>query len=92
MNAQKRDANEPEIIEFLRGVGTRVQQMDKSDGFDLLVTCGLHYIVEVKNPARKWALTEAEQKTKDEIESAGGRYYVVTSVEDAARVIGWEIT
>jgi L-lactate utilization protein LutB len=47
--------------------------------------------VEVKNPARAWKLTEAEQKTKDEIESAGGKYYIVETVKDAARVIGWEI-
>jgi len=91
MNAQKRDANEGEIIDFLRGVGAYVSQMDKSAGFDLLVVCGLVYVVEVKNPARKWKLTEAEAKTKQEIESAGGRYYIVETVEAAARVIGWEI-
>ena|SRR3990167_9388758 len=86
-----RDSNEAEIIQFLRATGARVQQMTERAGFDLLVTCELHYIVEVKNPARKWKLTEAEAKTKQEIESAGGRYHIVETVEQAARVIGWEI-
>jgi len=80
-----RDANEREIIDFLRAAGCVVWQMDRKDGFDLLVTSrntGTH-IVEVKNPARKWKLTEAEIKKRFEIESVGRTYWIVEDIEDA---------
>ena len=80
-----RDANERGIIEFLRAAGCIVWQMDRKDGFDLLVTSrqtGTH-IVEVKNPARKWKLTEAEIKKRFEIESVGRTYWIIEDITDA---------
>ena len=84
MKAAKRDDNEKEIVEYLRAAGARVQFMCKDEGFDLLVTYqGVHFVVEVKNPARKWVLTEAEKKTLEEIEYAGGVYYILEDIDDA---------
>ena len=84
MKAAKRDDNEKEIVEFLRACGARVQFMDKDAGFDLLVTYqGKHLVVEVKNPKRKWKLTDAEQETKRQIQHADGVYYILENENDA---------
>ena len=79
----KRDANEAEIIEFLRRVGCVVVQMTKDAGFDLIVASprtGTH-IVEVKNPAKKWTLTAAEKILREQI---GEQYIIIENLEDAA--------
>lgn len=50
--AQRRDANEPAIIEALQAVGCTVEQLSLEDGPDLLVgRLGLNYLLEVKRPA-----------------------------------------
>ena len=82
-----RDANERGIIELLQAAGCVVWQMDRKAGFDLLViSAGDVEIVEVKNPAKKWKLTDAEQKKKDEVESVGGTYWIVTDEDSALRM------
>jgi hypothetical protein len=84
-----RDKNEREIIEVLRRVGCVVWQMDRKAGFDLLVIApsdGGVEIVEVKNPARKWTLTEDEKKKKAEVESVNGVYWIIEDIEDALNV------
>lgn len=88
MIAQKRDKNEPEIVEALRRVGCVWIAMDRNAGFDGIVISprnGTH-IYEVKNPAEKWELTPAEKKRKAEVETAGGVYNVVLGVEQALMI------
>ena len=85
----KRDANEAEIVEYLRFVGCVIIQMSKDAGFDMVVTRGSrNHIVEIKNPAVKWKLTDAEKSRKAEIEYAGGRYWVIETVDQAAKMLG----
>jgi hypothetical protein len=82
-----RDTNEREIIDLLRKIGCVVWQMDRTAGFDLLViSAGDVEIVEIKNPAHKWKLTEAEAKKKAEVESVGGVYWIVTDEDDALKM------
>jgi hypothetical protein len=89
MRAEKRDANEREIITVARHAGAHVIQMDKSVGFDLLVIhrTGTH-IVEVKNPERKWKLTQAEEACSRRVERVGQTYNVVEIAEDMLEVLG----
>jgi len=91
MQAQKRDANEPAIVQALRAVGCIWIPMDRMAGFDAIVISprtGTH-MFEIKDPAKKWALTPAEQKRKDEVEAAGGLYCVVLTVEQALIIAGY---
>lgn len=82
-----RDANERGLIELLRRIGCVVWQMDRKAGFDLLViSAGDVNIAEVKNPAKKWKLTDAEQKKKDEVESVGGIYWIIENEDDALKM------
>jgi hypothetical protein len=83
-----RDANEREIIDALRAAGCYVQQMDRKDGFDLLVINrnGV-FIMEVKNPTKKWTMTPAEQKLMDEMSARGQIYYVIEDIQEALNVI-----
>ena len=98
MYAQRRDANEPEIIRAYRDVGAYVQQMDKDDGFDLLVCFrGQAHIVEVKNPRKQQTreglikmLTENELEVMRAVEATGVRYNIVTNEAEAKAVIKWK--
>ena len=89
MTADKRDANEREIITVARHAGAHVIQMDKNAGFDLLVIhrSGVH-IVEVKNPEYKWKFTPAEEAQMRRVEKAGQTYNVVEIAEDMLEVLG----
>ena len=88
VKAAKRDDNEKEIVEYLRGCGARVQFMDKDAGFDLLVTYqGIHFVVEVKNPARKWKLTDAEKETQEQMEGKGAPYFIIEDIDDAEWIL-----
>jgi len=87
---QKRDANEPEIVEFLRAVGAGVFLMDAKDGWDLTVMYnGRLHILEVKEAGR-YRLTKHEREVCRRMEEAGGTYHVVQSIKDAAEAIGLE--
>lgn len=89
-NKNRRDENELEIIGFWKSIGRTVIQMPRDVGFDLLLICpltGLH-IVEVKNPAVKWKLTPAEEARRLQVERAGGKYELVETLADAARICG----
>lgn len=85
----KRDANEAELVSFWKRCGCIWIPQDRRAGFDgLLVAWSGIYIVEVKNPAGKNRLTEAEKRCKAEIESTGQAYNIIRTVEEAARLIG----
>ena len=89
MRLNRRDANEAGLVQFWRALGCEWIEMSRHAGFDgvLVALNGVH-IVEVKNPARRWTLTEAEQQRKAAVEQAGGRYNIVETDDDARRLIG----
>lgn len=74
----KRDANEGEIFDVLRGFGIVVEPMDRPCdavcGFG-----GVNYLVEVKN-GTKAKLTPSQQKFKD---SWKGQFKTLHTVEEA---------
>jgi Holliday junction resolvase len=82
----KRDANEKEIVRFFRQCGCVVIRQDRYAGFDLLVidrdTC---YVVEIKHTHELDNLTTNEKTLWELI---GKMYHIVTSVEEAAKLIG----
>ncbi len=96
MYAQRRDANEREIVDALHGLRAYVQQMDKSAGFDLLVGWrGVLYAIEVKNPAYRpktkpveTMLTDAEMEVKLLFDAANVDYHIVFTVDDVLQVLG----
>lgn len=96
MKAQRRDDNEREIVEFLRGNGWTVRYCDKSEGHDLDVSRAdrgstILFRVEVKNPHQppsKRRLTENEALFKAKTEREGGKYWILLSIRDAALMIG----
>jgi hypothetical protein len=90
--ANRRDKNEPPIVEYLQRAGCEVIQMQPGQGCDLIVIAqnGVH-VVEVKNPDYKWELTAAESMMKLRIEQNGQRYNVIETIEDAARMINREV-
>lgn len=97
MYAQRRDINEPEIVDALRRVGAYVQQMDKSAGFDLLVAFrGGLYAIEVKSTGGKKKsreqlermLTENEYLTMQLLQAVGVKYHIVTDAAAALAAAG----
>lgn len=84
MIAQRRDGNEPLIVQALERCGAYVAKMDKAVGFDLLVVCprGTH-VVEVKDPLQRWKLTPNEAAVKAEIQLCGGAYFVIETPDEA---------
>lgn len=89
----KVDSNQKEIVEALRGVGCYVLHLHQlKNAFDLLIAWRGHvWIVEVKSdkqPPSKQKLTEGEQKCSDALQSVGVKYNVITSPEQALRLIG----
>ena len=85
--AQRRDKNEPEIVQAVRGVGAVVEYMDASAAFDLLVIWfGSIYIAEVKQPGEK--LTPNEQALADRLTGVGGHLHIWHNPEEALATIG----
>ena len=96
MIAQKRDINEPDIVNPLRNdLKVTWIPMDKDAGFDgLVIWRGRVHIVEIKNPeylTKKGVeamLTENEKETKRMVEAAGGVYNIWLTLGDALRTLG----
>ena len=90
-SAQKRDGNEAGLIQLMRGVGAYVQQMDKSEGFDLLVAFrGSLYAMEVKGPG-KYRLTDNERATCEHMEARDVTYHIVQDEKDVMQVLGLDV-
>jgi len=88
-NTNKRDGNEKEIIAFFIKAGASMVQGSIGQGYDLLVLYrGLLHVVEIKMPSERKHLTESEKSLKHMAESHGIAYNVITSVEEAAEMIG----
>jgi len=87
--ADRRDENEREYVDLWRGLGYLWIPAKPGQGYDgILVTPIDIFIVEVKNGARKWKLTESEQRVKDEVERLGHEYCIVEDLEDAEILAG----
>lgn len=87
--SDKRDANEPEIIAWLRERGCRVIQMSRGAGYDLQVFSPGGVIlppIEIKNPRYAWNYTEDEQGLLVWCHDNGLDYLTVTSVDDMATI------
>jgi hypothetical protein len=90
--ANRRDENESAIVSFWRDLGCDWIEQSIDAGFDglLFAPNGMH-IVEIKNPLKKWKLTDRELITKSNVEFHGEEYHIVQTIEDSARVVGREI-
>ena len=89
MPLNRRDNNEADILDLWKALGCHWIPQPRQNGFDLVLIArnGAH-IVEIKNPARKWELTEAEQRRKAKVEAAGGTYHIIQTYDDARRLVG----
>ena len=91
--AARIDANQPDIVEALRGVGASVQPLHTvGEGCpDLLVAFRMvNYVIEVKDGAKP---PSARKLTPDQIDwhdAWRAPVFIVETVADALRVIGME--
>jgi hypothetical protein len=91
MRADKRDKNEHDILAFFKAAGCVWVAMKPGQGFDgLLLHRGHLHIVEVKS-GKRWKLTDCEAKMQGDAMIQGVDYHVITSVEDAQRLIDSEV-
>ena len=88
MRNAKVDANQKEIVTALRRSGAvvkHVHQLKKL--FDILVYYnGQTYNVEIKTDKKK-KLTPGELECKTDLESVGVKYWVITSIDEALKMI-----
>lgn len=83
--AKRRDLNEPDIITALEAAGCDVLQ---ADDVDLLVgRQGVTYLLEVKRPKRtsESRIRPIQKRLRD---GWRGQYAIVTTPEQALRVVG----
>ena len=90
--AAKVDSNQSEIVSALRKVGAAVVITSQlKNAFDLLVMYRKRiYIVEVKDgslPPSARKLTDGEMKCKKLVESVGVKYHIITSVDEALKMV-----
>lgn len=85
--AAKRDANEPEVMEFLRKAGCMVQPISESGLPDLLCCYrGDIFLVEVKG--EKGKLTAAQERFfRDCVYPYQMPAYVVHGIQDCLRIL-----
>ena len=88
--AAKIDDNQNEIVKALRKAGASVLITSQlKNCFDLLVGYkGVNHIVEIKDgskPASRRKLSEGEIKFMENWR--GGKYHVVTSIEEALKIL-----
>ena len=84
----KVDSNQKQIVLELRKAGAIVKHVHSVKNlFDILVYFDSKtYSVEIKTDAKK-KLTKGEQECKQDIESAGVKYWVITSVKEALKML-----
>ena len=90
--AARVDSNQPGIVRILRSLGAHVLVMSQlKNAFDLLVGYrGVLYIVEIKDgdkPLSKQMLTEGELRTKEAFNRVGVSYNIITTVDEAIKLI-----
>ena len=91
-NTNKRDINEAEIVAFWRDIGGVWIQQKLDAGFDgLLVYDCNSYIIEIKQPSSRDRLTPAEKDVRDLLVRHDVKYHVITTLEEAAELVGFEL-
>lgn len=90
--AARVDRNQPEIVKALRAAGAVVLITSQlKNCFDILVFYrGSIYAVEIKDglkPVDRQRLTEGEAGFKEKIESRGCKYNIITSVDEALKML-----
>ena len=90
--ASKIDANQNSIVKALRKAGATVLITSQlKNAFDILIGYQSSiYIVEIKDgnkPPSQRKLSEGEQKCKADFERVGCKYNVITSIEEALKLI-----
>lgn len=91
INPERRDKNEPEIIEYLRLICGQHCWVyaTRGQGFDgLCLYMGKVYIVEFKNPAGNRKLTKHEAEMMENCEMQGVEYWVLETTKDVDRMLG----
>jgi hypothetical protein len=85
------DGNQDIIVHWLRWIGAVVTIMHRDAGYDLTVSykCRTH-IVEIKIPGKENHLTKKEKAMKAALEAVGVPYNIVSCIEAAAALVGWE--
>lgn len=88
MRIAKVDSNQKQIVEALRNAGAIVKHVHGVKNlFDILVYYdGRTYSVEIKTDAKK-KLTKGELQCKLDLESVGVKYWVITSVDEALKML-----
>lgn len=86
-HSAKADKNQPEIVKEFRRLGAHVLHLHRLKNCCDLAVCwkGETVMVEVKMPGKP--LTEGEDKFASEWMAAGGKYAVITSIEEARGLI-----
>lgn len=89
MRNAKADTNQPEIVKALRRCGAKVKHTHTLKRlFDILVYYnGQTYNVEIKIDHKK-KLTPGELECKNDLESVGVKYWIITSIDEALKMIG----
>ena len=82
-----RDRNERLFTNLLSRCGIDYSYGKPGDGYDLLVQVQPMELWEVKDPSRKWTLTQAEQKRRAYCKRMGIPYRVIEHVDQAAEAI-----
>jgi hypothetical protein len=84
----KRDKNEPEIVARIRQLGGEWFACSRHEGHDgWVLYLGKWYCCEIKNPAEKWTLTQAEIRMLNRVTQAGGRYWALEYPDDVDRML-----
>ena len=85
-----RDANEPQITEYLRRANVMYFLLAEGAGADILLYTSPMMLIEVKNPAVRKAdqeLTAREKEVKGHCDEFEIPYHVVFSPEEMAEII-----
>ena len=84
----KRDANEAELVKLWTDLGAVWVKQDRFAGFDgLLLYQGRAYVVEIKNPRRKWHYTDREMARMIDFGKVGIQYHTIETPEKALELI-----
>ena len=88
MRNAKVDNNQKEIVTALRRCGAIVKIVHTLKNlFDILVYFnGKTYSVEIKQDKKK-SLTPGELECKEDLESVGIKYWIITSIDEALEMI-----
>ena len=87
--ANRRDANEPEIVEFWRACGCLWIPMQPGQGFDgLLISSNGIHMVEIKNGQTNWKVTREENDLWGRMVDLHQDYSIIENLDQAIRLIG----